>query len=98
MVVDMRAESRRVAEDRLELGGDRGVIGADEGGRGERRRVGNGEKLNDERERNDERRQRRAERCSYLRCSAALDVSFFGRRRATPISRKPCAETCPAPR
>ena len=33
VIVDVRAELRRVAEDRLELGGDRCVIGAGEGGR-----------------------------------------------------------------
>ncbi len=36
-IVDVRAELRRIAEDRLELGGDRRVIGADKGGRSEPR-------------------------------------------------------------
>ena len=51
VIVDVRAEFRRVAEDRLELGGDRRVIRTDKGGRSDRRRRRNGEKLNDERER-----------------------------------------------
>jgi hypothetical protein len=59
IVVDMRAEFRCVAEDRLELGGDRRVIGAGEGRRSERGRCRGGEKLNDERERDNERGQRR---------------------------------------
>ena len=33
LIVDVDAEFRRVAEDRLELGGDRRVIRADKGGR-----------------------------------------------------------------
>ena len=50
VVVDLGAELRRVAEERLKLGGDRRVIGAGEGGRGKRLRRRGGEKLNDERE------------------------------------------------
>jgi hypothetical protein len=49
-VVDLDAELRRVAEHRLKLGGDRSVIGAGEGGRRKCGRRCGGEKLNDERE------------------------------------------------
>jgi len=56
----LRAELRRVAEDRLELGGDRRVIGASESRRGERRRGRGGEQLNNERERDDKCGQGRA--------------------------------------
>ncbi len=62
VVVDLDAELGGVAKERLELGGDRRVIGAGESGRGHRRRRGGGEKLNDERKRNDPSRQRRPER------------------------------------
>ena len=54
VIIDVGAKRRRVAEERLEFGGDRRIIGAGEGGRGERRRGSSGEKLNDERERDDE--------------------------------------------
>jgi hypothetical protein len=59
VIVSVDAEFRRVAEDRLELGSDRRVIGASEGGRRQRGRGRGGEKLNDERERDNERDQRR---------------------------------------
>ena len=58
VIVDVGAEFRRVAEDRLELGGDRRVIGAGEVRRCERGGRRGGEKLNDERERDNERGQR----------------------------------------
>ena len=45
VIVDVGAEFRRVAEDRLELGGDRRVIRTDKGGRSDRRRRRSGEKL-----------------------------------------------------
>jgi hypothetical protein len=57
VLVDLDAELGGVAKQRLELGGDRRIIGADESGRGESRRRRGGEKLNDERKRNGERRQ-----------------------------------------
>jgi hypothetical protein len=60
IVVDLDAELGRVAKDRLELGGDRRVIGAREGRRGKPRRRRSGEKLDDERERDEERGQSRA--------------------------------------
>jgi hypothetical protein len=62
VVVDLDAELGGVAEKRLEFGGDRRVIGAGESGRGHRRRRRGGEKLNDERERDKEGRERRPER------------------------------------
>ncbi len=55
LIVGMGAELRRVAEKRLELGGDRRVIGAGESGRGHRRRRRRGEKLNDEGKRDEQR-------------------------------------------
>ena len=60
VIVDVGAELRRVAEDRLELGGDRRVIGAGESGRSERGGCRGGEQLNNERERDDEGGQGRA--------------------------------------
>ena len=62
VVVDLDAELRSVAKDRLELGGDRRVVGVSEGGRSKRRRCRSGEKLNDERERDEKRHQRRSRR------------------------------------
>ena len=60
VVVDVGAEFRRVAERRLEFGRDRGVVGAGEGGRRERRRGRRGEQLDDQREGDEERGQGRA--------------------------------------
>ena len=60
VIVDVGAELRRVAEDRLELGGDRRVISASESRRGERRRGRGCEQLNDERESDDKCGQGRA--------------------------------------
>jgi hypothetical protein len=48
VVVDLDAELSGVAKERLELGGDRRIIGAGESGRGKSRRRRGGEKLNDE--------------------------------------------------
>jgi hypothetical protein len=56
VVVDLDAELGGVAKERLELGGDRRVIGAGESGRGDRRRRRGGEKLNDKRECDDKGR------------------------------------------
>ena len=53
VVVDLDAELSGVAKERLELSGDRRIIGAGEGRSGKSRRGGGGEKLNDERKRND---------------------------------------------
>ena len=64
VVVDLDAELGGVAKERLKLGGDGRVIGASESGRGKRRRRRGGEKLNDERERDNEGGQRRAPRRS----------------------------------
>ena len=50
VVVDMGAELGVIAEQRLELGGDRRFIGAGEGGRREGGRRRDGEKLDEERE------------------------------------------------
>jgi hypothetical protein len=63
VVVDLDAELGGVAKQRLELGRDRRVIGAGESGRGESRRRGGGEKLNDERKRNEKGWEPRPERC-----------------------------------
>jgi hypothetical protein len=60
MIVDVGAELGIIAEQRLELGGDRRFIGAGEGGRRERGRRRHGEKLDEEREGDNERGQRRA--------------------------------------
>jgi len=79
VVVDLNAELRRVAEQRLELGGDRSVIGAGESGRGERWRGRGGEKLNDQRKRDEERGQRRSERRQ-----ATLSASRPKRRHLAP--------------
>jgi hypothetical protein len=62
VVVDLDAELSGVAKERLELSGDRRIIGAGEGRRGKSRRRGGGEKLNDERKRNDKCREPRPER------------------------------------
>ena len=59
-IVGVGAELSRVAEQRFKLGGDRGVIGAGESGRSDRGRRRGGEKLNEERERDQERGQGRA--------------------------------------
>ena len=60
LIVDVDAEFRRVAENRLELGSDRRVIRADKGGRSDRRRRRSGEQLKDERECNDKYGRQRA--------------------------------------
>jgi hypothetical protein len=62
VVVDLDAELRRIAKQRLKLGGNGGVIGAGESGRGQSRRRGGGKKLNDERNRDEKRGQGRTER------------------------------------
>jgi len=62
VVVDLDAELGGVAKKRLELGGDRRVISAGESGRGKSWRRRGGEKLNDERQRNDKGREPRSER------------------------------------
>ena len=54
VIIDVGAQLRCIAEDRLELGRDRRVIGAGECGRSERRRRGGGEQLDDEREHDEE--------------------------------------------
>ena len=54
LIVGMDAELRCVAKQRLELGGDRSVIGAGESGRGQSRRRRGGEKLNDQRKRDED--------------------------------------------
>jgi len=43
LIVGVGAELTRVAEQRFKLGGDRGVVGAGEGGRGDRGRRRGGE-------------------------------------------------------
>jgi hypothetical protein len=62
VVVDLDAELSSVAKERLELSGDRRIIGAGESGPGKSRRCRGREKLNDEGKRNDKRRKRRSER------------------------------------
>ncbi len=54
VIAGVGAELRRVAEDRLELGGDRRVIGASENRRGEHRARGGCEQLHEKRKRNHE--------------------------------------------
>ncbi len=61
LIVNMGAKLGGVAKERLELGCDRRVIGAGESRRGHRRRRRSGEKLNDERERDEKGRKRRTE-------------------------------------
>ena len=56
LVVDLDAELGSVAKERLKLGRDRRVIGASESRRSKSGRRRGGEKLNDERKRDDERR------------------------------------------
>ena len=82
VVVDLDAELGGVAEKRLEFGGDRRVIGAGESGRGYRRRRRGGEKLNDERERDKEGRERRPERRSGGASRAGSQAQIFGGRGA----------------
>ena len=53
VVVDLDAELGGIAKERLKLGGDRRVIGAGESGRSKGRRRRGGEKLNDERKRDE---------------------------------------------
>jgi hypothetical protein len=53
VVVALDAELSGVSKERLEFSGDRRIISAGEGRRGKSRRRGGGEKLNDERKRND---------------------------------------------
>jgi hypothetical protein len=86
VVVDLYAELGGVAKERLKLGGDGRVIGASKGGRGHRGRRRGGEKLNDERERDNEGGQRRASRRSIAasprstrRFSVAAQVSSVAR-------------------
>ena len=75
VVVDVGAELGIIAEQRLELGGDRRFIGAGEGGRRKRGRRRDGEKLDEERERDDERGQRRTPRTPSPRSAGD---SLFG--------------------
>ena len=69
VVVDLDAELGRVAKERLKLGGDRRVIGAGESGRGKRRRRRGGEKLNDQRKRDEKCGQRGPERRQATLCA-----------------------------
>jgi len=62
VVVSLYAKLGRIAKQRPKLGGDRCVIGAGESGRGQSRRCRGGEKLNDQRKRDQKRSQGRAER------------------------------------
>jgi hypothetical protein len=50
LVVDLNAECGRVAEPRLEIGGDPGCLGLPHSGRGKRLVIGNGEKLDYQRQ------------------------------------------------
>jgi hypothetical protein len=68
VVADLDAELSRVAEERFEFGCDCRVIGAGEGGCGDRRWRGGGEKLNNERKRNDKSRQLRPKRRQAAPC------------------------------
>ena len=68
VVVDLDAKLGGVAEQRLELGGDRRVVGAGESGGGKSRRRRGREQLNDERKRNDKGGQGRAERRHAAPC------------------------------
>jgi hypothetical protein len=58
VVANLDAKLGGVAEERLELGGDRRVIGAGESGRGKSRRRRGREQLNDKRKRDDKGRKR----------------------------------------
>ena len=60
VAADLDAELSAVAEERLELGGDRRVIGASECGRRHPMRRGGGEKLNEKREGKEKSGNRRA--------------------------------------
>ena len=62
IVVDLGAELRPIAKQRLKLGRDRRVVGAGERGRGHGWRRRGGGKLNEKRESDEERRERRTER------------------------------------
>jgi hypothetical protein len=68
VVADLDAELGGVAEERLELSGDRRIVGAGENGRGKSRGRRGGEKLNDERQRNDKGRERRPARRQAALC------------------------------
>ena len=61
LVVDMGAEARGVAENRLEIGGDRSGVGACHSWPGQRLLVGHGDQLDDKRKRDDEGGQGRPE-------------------------------------
>ena len=61
LVVDLHAQKRGVSEGRLQVGGDRSRIRARDPGRGQRLVIGDGDELDNERQRDDERRQRRTE-------------------------------------
>jgi hypothetical protein len=69
VVVDVNAQFRCVTKERLELGGDRRVIGAGESGRGQSRRRRGGEQLNDERQHDENGGQARAERRQTALCA-----------------------------
>ena len=80
VVVDLNAELRRVAKQRLEFGGDRRVIGAGGNGRGKSRRGRGGEKLNDQRKRDEECGQRRPERRQAALCAPPSQAQMSGAR------------------
>jgi hypothetical protein len=53
LVVDLNAECGRIAEPRLEIGGNPGCFGLRHSGRGKRLVIGNGEKLDYQRQRDE---------------------------------------------
>jgi hypothetical protein len=77
VVVDVDAELGGVAKKRLELGGDRRVISPRESGRGKSWRRRGGEKLNDERRRNDKGREPRPERRQAALCPPLLSANVW---------------------
>ena len=81
LIVGMGAELRRVAKQRLELGGDRRVIGAGESRRGRSRRRRGGEKLNDERKRDEDGGKRRSERHEAALCAPSPQRAPSPRRK-----------------
>jgi hypothetical protein len=69
LIVGMGAQLRCVAKQRLELGGDRSVVGAGESGRGQSRRRRGREKLNDQRKRDEDCGKRESERRQAALCA-----------------------------
>ena len=96
LVVDMGAEGRGVAENRLEISGDRRRIVA-QNRPGERLLVGHGDQLDEEAERDDERGQSRVQRNPPIATSPRSTPGFSAAAQLTIPSPAPDFRSAPLP-